>query len=174
MIAAVVQKLTALSRVLDRACALVSFVALHVMLLSVLLQVVARYIFNSPPAWTEELARYAMIWAAMTGAAMAYYRGADPVMRRFDTRGLPGRMLLTRSIEAAAVLTLAAPVLYYAPGFLERHAHRITETLEWNSAAVVVIIPASFTIIVIHLAARYVQALHQYLDCGHRIQRQPS
>jgi len=174
VIAALDQRLTELSRVLDRACTLISFVALHVMLLSVLLQVVARYIFNSPPAWTEELARYAMIWAAMTGAAMAYYRGADPVMRRFDTRGLPGRMLLMKSIEAAAVLTLAAPVLYYAPGFLERHAHRITETLEWNSAAVVVIIPASFTIIVIHLAARYVQGLHQYLDRSKRIPRQHS
>ncbi|MGD9598981.1 MAG: TRAP transporter small permease [Steroidobacteraceae bacterium] len=163
MIVAIDRGLRALSRALDRVCAVTAFIALHVMLLSVLLQIVARYIFNAPPAWTEELARYAMIWSAMTGAAMAYYRGADPVMMRFDTRGLPGRTLFMLSIEAVAVLTLAAPVFYYAPGFMARHSHRITETLEWNSAAVVVIIPASFGVIVVHLAARYARALRNFL-----------
>ncbi|MBV6422844.1 MAG: hypothetical protein NAOJABEB_00630 [Steroidobacteraceae bacterium] len=166
MIVAIDRGLRALSRALDRLCTVIAFVALHVMLLSVLLQIVARYVFHAPPAWTEELARYAMIWSAMAGAAMAYYRGADPVMMKFDTRGLPGRTLFMQSIEAVAVLTLAAPVFYYAPGFLERHSHRITETLEWNSAAVVVIIPASFVIIVVHLAARWARALRDFVQQG--------
>lgn len=163
MIGVVARALTALSKALDRVCWAIAFVALHVMLLSILLQVVARYVFDAPPAWTEELARYAMIWGAMTGATMAYYRGVDPVMVTFDTRGDPLRALCMRLIEAAGVLTLAAPVLLYAPAFLERHAHRITETLEWNSAAVVVIIPASFSVIVVHLAARLAEALRAWL-----------
>jgi len=31
----------------------------------VLFQVIARYIFNSSPAWTEEIARYTMIWSTL-------------------------------------------------------------------------------------------------------------
>lgn len=164
MIAAVERGLSALSAGIDRVCGWLAFAALQVMLLSILLQVVARYVFNAPPAWTEEMARYAMIWSAMAGATMAYYRGADPVMLRFNTKGLPGRALLMQSIEAAAVLTLAAPVLLYAPSFLSRHAHRITETLEWNSAAVVAIIPAAFVIIVIHLSARFAKAVRAFCE----------
>lgn len=162
MIIAVERGLSALSAAIDRVCGWLAFAALQVMLLSILLQVVARYIFNAPPAWTEELARYAMIWSAMAGATMAYYRGADPVMLRFNTKGLPGRALLMQTIEAVAVLTLAAPVLLYAPAFLARHSHRITETLEWNSAAVVAVIPAAFVVIMIHLSARVARAIRAF------------
>lgn len=164
MIAVVERALNAASGAIDRLCSWIAFTALQVMLLSILLQVVARYIFSAPPAWTEELGRYAMIWASMTGAAMAYYRGADPVMLRFTAKNLPGRALLMQAVEAVAVLTLAAPVLLYAPGFLERHSHRITETLEWNSAAVVAVIPATFVIILIHLAARCARAIRDFRD----------
>ena len=164
MIAAIERALTAMSKAMDRLCYWIAFVALQVMLLSILLQVVARYLFNAPPAWTEELGRYAMIWASMTGAAMAYYRGADPVMLRFNTRGLPGRALVMQMVEAVAVLTLAAPVFIYAPGFLARHSHRITETLEWNSAVVVAIIPATFVIIVLHLSARCARAIRAFRE----------
>lgn len=37
-------------------------VALTIFASLVVFQVVMRYIFNSPPAWTEEMARYALVW----------------------------------------------------------------------------------------------------------------
>lgn len=37
-------------------------VALVVFASLVIFQVVMRYVFNSPPAWSEELARYALVW----------------------------------------------------------------------------------------------------------------
>jgi TRAP-type C4-dicarboxylate transport system permease small subunit len=162
VIAAVERALQALSGAIDRLCSWIAFAALQVMLISILLQVVARYVFSAPPAWTEELGRYAMIWASMAGAAMAYYRGADPVMFRLTTKGMPGRALVMQAVEAVAVLTLAAPVLLYAPSFLARHSHRITETLEWNSAAVVAVIPATFVVILIHLSARCARAIREF------------
>ena len=164
MMASIDHGLRALSAAIDRLCSWIAFAMLQVMLVSILLQVVARYIFDAPPAWTEELGRYAMIWASMAGAAMAYYRGADPVMLRFNTKGLPGRALLMQSVEAVGVLALAAPVLLYAPSFLSRHSNRITETLEWNSAVVVAIIPATFVIILIHLSARLAKAVRAFLE----------
>jgi hypothetical protein len=59
-------------------------------------------------------------------------------------------------IEMAALAAFTAPVLYYAPGFLGRHSHRITETLEINSALVVVIVPLSLAVLLVHQAARVV------------------
>ncbi len=44
---------------------------LTVMLLSVLWQVISRYFLNEPSSFTEELARYCLIWIGTLGAAYA-------------------------------------------------------------------------------------------------------
>ncbi len=49
----------------------VAATALFVLIVSTFIQVVGRYIFNSSPAWTEELARYAFVWFGCLGAAVA-------------------------------------------------------------------------------------------------------
>jgi TRAP-type C4-dicarboxylate transport system permease small subunit len=156
MLARLDRWLTALSAGIDRLCGGLAMIALAVMLVAILVQIVARYVFAAPPPWTEELARYAMIWAGMLGATMAYYRRADPVLFRARTDRRPRRALAMQVIEMAALAAFTAPVLYYAPGFLGRHSHRITETLEINSALVVVIVPLSLAVLLVHQAARVV------------------
>jgi TRAP-type C4-dicarboxylate transport system permease small subunit len=42
-----------------------------------LAQVVARYVFFVPFAWTEEAMRYVMVWVTMLGAAATMYRGEE-------------------------------------------------------------------------------------------------
>jgi len=37
---------------------------------AVVLQVISRYIFNSPTSWSEELARYLFVWITFLGAAV--------------------------------------------------------------------------------------------------------
>jgi TRAP-type C4-dicarboxylate transport system permease small subunit len=50
--------------------------ALLVMLtLSVFLEVVIRYVLNAPLSWTEEIARFALVWFAMLASAVAARRG---------------------------------------------------------------------------------------------------
>lgn len=45
------------------------------LLLIVLAQIVSRYVFNSSLSWTEEAARYLMIWGVLLGAGLAYLNG---------------------------------------------------------------------------------------------------
>ncbi|MBO6259064.1 MAG: TRAP transporter small permease subunit [Succinivibrio sp.] len=54
--------------VLSRAAALllISMTAL------VIIQVVSRYLFQSPTAFTEEIVRYTLIWTGFIGAAYAF------------------------------------------------------------------------------------------------------
>jgi len=153
--------LASLSARLDQACGYLAIFALGVMLCAILLQIVARYVFDAPPPWTEELGRYAMIWAGMLGATMAYYRRADPVLATSWARGSPGREFAGQMIELAALIVFVAPVFYYAPGFIERHSRRITETLEINSALVVVIVPVSLAVLLVHQSARVATAFQR-------------
>ena len=63
-----------LLRIVDKLLggALVLLVA--AMVVSVTWQILSRYLFVVPAAWTEELARFLLIWIGMLGAAYAYRR----------------------------------------------------------------------------------------------------
>ncbi len=43
---------------------------------AVFFQVVARYVFNRPPAWTEELARYCQVWLVLLSSSLCIRKGS--------------------------------------------------------------------------------------------------
>ena len=59
-----------ISDVLDKACSWAIGILFGVMTVTYFLQVLFRYAFGTGFMWTEELTRYADIWAIMIGAAM--------------------------------------------------------------------------------------------------------
>ncbi len=58
------------------------------LVLVVLFGVFMRYLFQAQPGWTEELARFLLIWLSMLGAALAYARrahlGIDVLHQKLD------------------------------------------------------------------------------------------
>lgn len=161
--------MTGLARKFDRLSALLYSIALWGAVLAVLVmvasaswQVVARYILDAPPVWTEELARRAMVWAGMLGASCAFRVNADPTLfpAMRDKIGATG--LLLALVRAAGVILFATPVIWYsifgarmnmARGFLGRSLDRQAEMLDismiWFTAAV----PLAFAFIIIHTFA---------------------
>ncbi len=146
--------LTAFSMRLNQACMLAACLLLVAMLLTVGLQVLARYVFFSPPSWTEELARYFMIWSGLLGATVAFYRREDPVLM------VPPRMhshtlkWLATLVRAAAVLVFLLPLLYFSPEILQHHALRLTDSTQIRLSLIFIIVPAFAGIILVHLLAR--------------------
>lgn len=63
-------------------CWIVAYLTLQ-MALVVLLGVFTRYILNDSLAWTEELARYSMIWLSWLGGGIAIRRGAHIAVEFF-------------------------------------------------------------------------------------------
>jgi len=45
------------------------------MFVTVMIQVIARYGFSSPPTWTEDVARYMMVWTGLLGATLSFKTG---------------------------------------------------------------------------------------------------
>lgn len=68
------------------------FIALLVAILSVVvfLQVVFRYVFNSPLHWSEEMARFLMIWVVLLAAAIGIKRhshfSVDILVKKFPEK----------------------------------------------------------------------------------------
>ena len=57
-------------RVIDGMLSRVVIVLMAALVIDVLWQVVARYLLHSPSSYTDELARYLLIWVALLGAAL--------------------------------------------------------------------------------------------------------
>lgn len=56
-------------------CHVISAIAVFVMLSLVVIQVVFRYVFNTPIGWTQELSVFSLMLSVMTGMAVAFWRG---------------------------------------------------------------------------------------------------
>ena len=63
-------------RLIDKALAGTLIIAMVSILLTVIWQVVSRYVLKDPASITEELSRFILIWIGILGAAYAYRQNA--------------------------------------------------------------------------------------------------
>jgi TRAP-type C4-dicarboxylate transport system permease small subunit len=75
---------------------------------AVFAQVVARYVFNHPPAWTEELARFCQVWIILLAASVCLRKGTHLAVDYL------GPALTSGARRAVAVFTGALMALYSA------------------------------------------------------------
>jgi len=75
------QVLAETSRIIELVLLVVCSALLVILSLSVFLEVVIRYVLNAPLSWTEEIARFALIWFAMLASAVAARRGVHFAFR---------------------------------------------------------------------------------------------
>ncbi len=88
------------------------------MVASVVWQVLSRYLFVVPAAWTEELARFLLIWIGMLGAAYAYRQGSHLGVDLLANKlAAPARQRL-HHITHMVCLAFAAGVLVVGGGSL--------------------------------------------------------
>ena len=67
-------------------------------------QVVARYIFNDPPSWTEELARYCQVWVILLASSICIRKSSHLAVDYFGHRfgkGLRKRINIVMSVLIA-------------------------------------------------------------------------
>jgi TRAP-type C4-dicarboxylate transport system permease small subunit len=154
-----------ISNYADKLAQGVSAFILGVLLAVIILQVVARYVFDSPPVWTEELARYAMIWTGLLGATMSFKQRFDPALfaGEFWEKNAALR-ILKEVVQSLTVVIFLGPILWFSiwgakmnlkRGFLARHTNISADTLEITTIFVAIAVPIAIVLIMIHLMARW-------------------
>ncbi|MBL8665117.1 MAG: TRAP transporter small permease subunit [Candidatus Odyssella sp.] len=150
------------SDALDRLCRWGALAALVLMVLLIGIQVAARYLWRDPPGWTEEGARYAMVWAGLLGATVSFRAGFDPVLAKFKMFERGALRAAAVALRAIATVLFLGPVLFFcvfgpnydiSRGYLARSAERAAEAIGlpmvWFTAA----LPIAIVVIFIHLLA---------------------
>ncbi len=92
---------------LNRLCEIALIVILSAMAVVVFLQVLFRYVLHLPLFWTEEFARYCLVWASLLGAAVALKRQEHIAVTFFLERFPPratGLITTVARISVALIL----------------------------------------------------------------------
>ncbi|MCE8024694.1 MULTISPECIES: TRAP transporter small permease [Halomonadaceae] len=137
---------------------------LTAMLVFVAIQVIARYAFSAPPSWTEEMARYMMVWSGLLGATLSFKSKDDPALFKdpCHDKGSPWWQL-TALVRGTAVLIFLVPIIYFSifgpgmdttRGFIARQARLSADTLGFPMSWVAMAVPICAAIILVHLLAR--------------------
>lgn len=147
-------------RMVDQALGAALTFIMAVMVINVVWQVFTRYVLGAPSSYTEELARYLLIWVSLLGAAYAAGKRMHLAIDVFTARLDGHRRLRMRQFIHACVLlfALAAMVvggvrLVYISFALEQ----MSAALRVSLGFVYLVVPISGLLIVFYTLSHLVE-----------------
>lgn len=122
------------------------------MTLLVATQVFFRYVLNQSLFWSEELARFLLVWLTFLGASCAYYRRVNPGVDFLYAR-MPALLKKASSILTHSVsIGLFSVMIIYGYQFAWFVRAQITPALQIPKWIVLCVIPVSGSILLFHAA----------------------
>ncbi|MGI4794819.1 MAG: TRAP transporter large permease subunit [Janthinobacterium lividum] len=102
--------------------------------------ITARYIFQAPLVWTDELAGILFLWLAMLGSVLAFQKGEHMRMTAIAARMPPGPKAFLDAVAVVAPLAFLVLCLPPAWAFATDESFVVTPVLEisnaWRAAAI--------------------------------------
>lgn len=129
------------------------------MTINVLWQVFSRYILQSPSSFTDELARYLLIWLGMLGAAYAAGQGNHLAIDLLSDRLNGSQKIVVRRIISSLIITFVFAVMVIGGGRLVYITGKLNQTsaaLHIPLTVVYAIIPISGILIILYEMERLV------------------
>lgn len=122
-------------------------------------QVFYRYVLNHSLFWSEELARFFLVWLTFLGASVAYYRKAHPGIDVFFSR-MPGPLqkFFQLTVHAASIVLFVVMVLYGVE-FSYFVRLQISPALHLPKWIIFSVIPVSGIILLVHALSFLLSAL---------------
>ena len=133
-------------RILDTLLKNALIVLMVAMVAAVSWQVISRYVFASPSSWTEEVARFLLIWIGVLGAAYAFRTG---VHLGLDI--LP-KKLTGVSAKVLKLFTLLAVMIFSVSVLISGGGSLVALTWELRQYSAVLGLPIAFVYSVIPTA----------------------
>ncbi len=149
--------LEAASRWLAASTKVVCVLVLFVMLGLLATQVVARYVFDAPPSWTEELAISLFAWLVLLYASVGVREGfhvAVDLLSRATPRAI--RMVSDR-IVLALTFVLGIALVLSGWRYTVDTAGQMSAALQYPIEALHAAAPAGGALIALHALARFVR-----------------
>jgi TRAP-type C4-dicarboxylate transport system permease small subunit len=125
----------------------------------VAVQVFSRYMLNRSLFWSEELARFLLVWLTFLGASVAYYRKANPGIDVLYARMAPALRRATALLIHLVSIGLFSVMVFYGFEFAYFVRLQISPALNLPKWIVMSIIPASGSILLVHAVGFFLEEL---------------
>jgi TRAP-type C4-dicarboxylate transport system permease small subunit len=120
------------------------------MAIIVAVQVFFRYVLNQSLFWSEELARFILVWLTFFGASVAYYRQANPGVDFLYSRMSPSIRKASNILIHLASIILFCVMIFYGCQFAYFVRLQISPALQLPKWIILSIIPISGLILLVH------------------------
>ena len=135
---------------------------------TVIVQVFSRYALNHSLFWSEELARYLLVWLTFIGATVAYHRnmhpGVDVLFKRLQRKNRRRIRLFVHLVSLVFFLI----IIWYGSSFAYFIRAQTTPALSLPKWLVFSIIPFSGLLFTLHGTAFLLDGLQRRIDSGGR------
>jgi TRAP-type C4-dicarboxylate transport system permease small subunit len=155
-------------RFLDKTCAATNWWIEYLlfglgfsMAILVAVQVFCRYILNSSLFWSEELARYMLVWLSFFGATVAYYRNLHPGVDALTTRISAAKQRISRLLVHFTAMGLAVIMVISGTQFAWFVRMQISPALSIHKWIILIVIPLSGMILFVYALAFFLKTLQQ-------------
>tara|TARA_B100001964_G_scaffold239235_1_gene306264 strand:- start:1033 stop:1518 length:486 start_codon:yes stop_codon:yes gene_type:complete len=136
---------------IDKTLAAALVVAMTCILLTVIWQIVSRYLLQDPAAATEELSRFFLIWIGILGAAYAYkqraHLGFNLIVER---RSFAVKRILLTLVECVVIYFCVLVMVYGGPELvmLTLELNQISAALGVKMGHIYLVLPLSGLLII--------------------------
>ena len=118
------------------------------MALLVAAQVFYRYVLNNSLFWSEELARYMLVWISFLGATTAYYKGLHPGVDFIVSRLSATQRRWTAIVVHLVSISLFTTITVAGFQFAYFVRHQISPALGIEKWVILAVIPISGIILI--------------------------
>jgi TRAP-type C4-dicarboxylate transport system permease small subunit len=127
------------------------------MLFIIFVQIVTRYILNYPLSWSEELARYLMIWLTFLGTAVAVGKKGHIIID-FVIRYIPKKYQIYDDMVVSLITAMYLVIIIYSSyQIMPVIVGSITPTLQISYVYVYAAIPISSLITILYLVNNVIE-----------------
>lgn len=117
-------------------------VALFALLtIAVFAQVIARYVFNRPPAWTEELARYCQVWIVLLASSLCIRKGSHLAVDYLGPGLRPSWRKALAVLTGGLMTAFATVVAVWGIRLMAVGRFQVSPAMQINMAVVYAIFP---------------------------------
>ncbi len=123
--------------------------SLAVMAACVFYQVFGRYVLGREPAWSEELARYLMVWVTMLGSAAGLARGEHITVTVLTDRLAPGARAVVVALRDAVMVACAGALTWSGITYAQLNGAQESAAIEMPMTIPYLAIPVGAGLIVL-------------------------
>lgn len=151
-----------LKRWMTRALDVVLIVAVVLLVVDVVWGVFTRYVLGEQAKWTEELARFLLVWVSLLGGAVAFgtkgHLGVDYFVGKFH----PEMQKVMAVVSHGVVLFFAVSIFVYGGGRVVADAltmEQMTPALGWKMGHVYLALPVAGVFMVLFTIENLIETL---------------